>query len=110
MDKLPQEFLFRPLGFKLHTLYSCLPELYRQWFILFTIDNIHLSFLFDDIPIETRLIFLFNLRGLTMSVTWTSKHFFLFNSHSQDVDGKIKKGNNRKSKQTEIPKEKNCDK
>ena len=45
-----------------------------------------------------------------MSVTWTSKHYFLFDSHSRDVDGKIKKGNNRKRKQTEIPKEKNCDK
>ena len=51
-------------------------------------NNMHLSFLFDDIPIDTSG-FLFTLRGLTMSVTWTSKHYFLFDSHSRDVNGKI---------------------
>ena len=48
----------------------------------------HLSFLFQNTPIDTSG-FLFTLRGNTMSVTWTSKHYFLFDSHSRNINGNI---------------------
>ena len=51
----------------------------------------HLSFLFQDTLIDTSG-FLFTLRGNTMSVTWTCKHYFLFDSHSRDINGKIGPG------------------
>ena len=59
MDKLPQEFLFIPLGFKLHALqvFTAVYQNYIDSVHPVYIDNMHLSFLFDDIPIETRLVF-----------------------------------------------------
>ena len=81
MDELPKQFIF-----KNSTTFKADFQEYRVHPVYIT--NLQLSFLFKDIPIDTSG-FLFTLRGLTMSVTWTSKHYFLFDSHSRNINGEI---------------------
>ena len=81
MDELPKQFMF-----KNSTTFKADFQEYRVHPVYIT--NLQLSFLFKDIPIDTSG-FLFTLRGLTMSVTWTSKHYFLFDSHSRNINGEI---------------------
>jgi len=73
-------------AFKNSTTFTAIFQNYRVHPVYIT--NLHLSFLFQDIPIDTSG-FLITLRSLTMSVTWTAKHYFLFDSHSRDNNGKI---------------------
>ena len=81
MDELPQQFRF-----KNSTTFKAVFQSYSVHPVY--LNNLHLSFLFQEIPIDTSC-FLFTLRGLTMSVTLTSKHYFLFDSHSRNINGEI---------------------
>ena len=81
MDELPQEF-----SFKNYSQFKAIFQNYSVYPVY--LNNLHLYFLFDDTPLDTSG-FLFTLRGLTMSVTWTSRHYFLFDSHSRNVNGKM---------------------
>ena len=81
MDELPHQF-----SFKNGSQFKAIFQNYSVHPVY--LNNLHLYFLFDDTPIDTSG-YLFTLRGLTMSVTWTSRHYFLFDSHSRDINGKI---------------------
>ena len=80
MDELHHQFSFKNVS-----KFKAISQNYSVYPVY--LNNLHLYFVFDDTPIDTSG-YLFTLRGLTMSVTWTRRYYFLFDSQSRDFDRK----------------------